>query len=231
MQGLFVTGTDTGCGKTRVAVALIASLRRRGLSVAGFKPVAAGAQRHDGLLKNDDAMALLRVSSPGLSYAEVNPFCFEEPVSPHIAAAAGSRTVSLAEIADRLQSLCLRHDLVVVEGAGGWRVPLGPELDIEALAVGLKLPILLVVGLRLGCLNHAQLSEQAIEASGAPLLGWVGSEVDPQMPRRRENLDTLKQRLHSPGLGVLPFRAELDKHLTGDFLDLDALLKRVSAAG
>lgn len=230
MTGVFITGTDTGCGKTTVAVALIEALRRRGLSVAGFKPVAAGAEQRDGLLKNDDAVALQRASTPGLTYPEVNPFCFAEPVSPHIAAAADERAISLDEILDGLLTLRARHDLVIVEGAGGWRVPLGPCLDIEALAVRLNLPVLLVVGLRLGCLNHAQLSEQAIQASGAPLLGWIASGVDPQMARRRENLDTLHERLGSPCFGALPFAGRVDKHLTADTLDLDALLKRLPAA-
>jgi dethiobiotin synthetase len=228
MAALFVTGTDTGCGKTTVTVALIEALRRRGLAVAGFKPVAAGAERRDGFLENDDALALRRASTPGLSYAEVNPFCFEEAVSPHIAGAVSDRLPSVDAIEGGLKALHARHDLVLVEGAGGWLVPLGPNLDIEALALRLGLPVLLVVGLRLGCLNHAQLTERAILASGAPLLGWVGSQVDPQMTRLRENLDTLDRRMRTPRLGLLRWHSGVDKSDTADRLDLDALLKRLS---
>lgn len=227
MTGLFVTGTDTGCGKTTVSLALITALRRRGLSVAGFKPVAAGAAWHDGILQNDDALALRQASDPGLSYVEVNPFCFEAPVSPHIAASGSELRVSVDLIYGRLLALSKRHDLVIVEGAGGWRVPLGPDLDIEALALALGLPVLLVVGLRLGCLNHAQLSAEAIAASGAPLLGWVGSQVDPAMDRLEENLDTLRERLAVPCLGVLRAPEGLDKTEMPAALDLDALLNKV----
>jgi dethiobiotin synthetase len=224
MRGVFLTGTDTGCGKTHVATALIEALRRRGFQVAGFKPVAAGATICDGELQNDDALALWRAGNAGLAYGQVNPYCLAEPVSPHLAAATAGVHISPHSIAARLHDIGLRSDLVIVEGAGGWFVPLGPNLDIAGLARHLDLPVVLVVGLRLGCLNHAQLSERAILASGASLLGWIASQVDPRMARLGENLDTLRARLDSPCLGVLPHRAAADDGDHAVPFDLDAIV-------
>ena len=203
-RGVFVTGTDTGCGKTHASVALIRALRARALRVTGFKPVAAGADWCDGELRNDDASALLAASGLDLPYATVNPYCFAPAIAPHLAAAEERVTVSPGPINAAFAKLCGASDFVVVEGAGGWRVPLGPDLDIQRLALVLGLPVILVVGLRLGCLNHAVLSEQAIKASGAVFLGWVGSQVDPEMPRLRQNIATLESILPVPCLGILP---------------------------
>jgi dethiobiotin synthetase len=202
--GVFVTGTDTDCGKTRVSLALIEQLCARGIRVAGFKPIAAGAEWSDGELRNDDAMALAAASGLRFAYATINPYCFAPPIAPHLAAAEVGVTIESGRICaarDRLSAGC---DFLVAEGAGGWRVPLGPGLDIRGLALELGLPVLLVVGLRLGCLNHALLSERAILASGARLLGWVGSQVDPWMARLNENVLTLEAELGVPCLGILP---------------------------
>jgi dethiobiotin synthetase len=223
-RSLFVTGTDTDCGKTYVSLALIEALRTRGFRVAGFKPVAAGAVLRDGELQNDDALALCRAGSVALTYPEVNPFCFPRPVSPHIEAAAHRTRISRHVIAARLHRLELRADRVVVEGAGGWRVPLGADLDIAGLAQYLDLPVVLVVGLRLGCLNHALLTAASIIDSGLPLMGWIGSQVDPDMACVAENVNTLVERLEAPCLGVLPHHkadCELSRFAG---LDLDALL-------
>ncbi|MCP5429126.1 MAG: dethiobiotin synthase [Chromatiaceae bacterium] len=205
-RGVFVTGTDTGCGKTHTSMALIHALRDQGLRVAGFKPVAAGADWHDGELRNDDASALLAASGLDLPYAAVNPYCFAPAIAPHLAAAEAQVTISFGSILAAFEKVRAASDFVVVEGAGGWRVPLGPGFDIQGLALALGLPVILVVGLRLGCLNHALLSEQAIKASGAALLGWVGSQVEPGMPRLQENIATLEVELSAPCLGVLLHR-------------------------
>lgn len=204
MPGFFVTGTDTGCGKTTVAVALLRQFVARGLLAAGYKPVAAGAELRDGYLQNDDAMALWRAGIPGLSYAQVNPYCFAPAIAPHIAAAEVGTTVTREYLVAGYRALAERADWVVVEGAGGWRVPLGGGLDIAGLAAALGIPVVMVVGLRLGCLNHALLTAQAIAASGLPLLGWIGSAVDPAMARRDDNVTTLRDLLDCPCLGVLP---------------------------
>ena len=207
MRGLFVTGTDTDCGKTRVAVAIIRRLRADGLRVAGFKPVAAGAEQGRDGLRNTDALALAAASGLDVPYERVNPYCFAPPIAPHIAAAESGVTIDPGCLRAVFDELALSCDLVVVEGAGGWRVPLGPGCDIQSLALALELPVVLVVGLRLGCLNHAQLSEQSILASGACLLGWIGSAIDPDMARRSENLVALDGLLQSPCLGVLGYGA------------------------
>lgn len=223
MHGVFLTGTDTGCGKTYAAVRLIEALSQHGLRVAGYKPVAAGAVMSDGILQNDDALALWRAGSSGFSYQQINPYCLAEAVSPHLAAQAAGVQIAVEVIADGLAGLAARSDCVVVEGAGGWFAPLGPNLDIAGLARYLGLPVILVVGLRLGCLNHAQLSERAILASGASLLGWVGSQVDGEMARLDENLDTLRQRLQSRCLGVLTQPLPGQPQASGSAFDLDAI--------
>lgn len=201
--GVFITGTDTDCGKTFVAVRLIRELRAQGVRAVGFKPVAAGARWCDGYLRNDDTLALMAASDLDLPYREVNPYCLEPAIAPHLAAAEAGVSIDPAVILAARARLAARCDFLVVEGAGGWRVPLGPGLDMQALALALGLPVLLVVGLRLGCLNHALLSEQAIEASGARLLGWIGSQVDPQMRRLDANIATLCERLSAPCLGIM----------------------------
>jgi dethiobiotin synthetase len=208
VRGLFVTGTDTDCGKTLVAAAIIRRLREPGLRVAGFKPVAAGADATVTGLRNADALALCAASGLDLPYDLVNPYCFEPPIAPHIAAAEVGVVIEPARLLSAFETLAGRCDLVVVEGAGGWLVPLAPGLDMQRLALLLELPVVLVVGLRLGCLNHALLSEQVILASGARLLGWIGSQVDPAMQRVQANLETLYSRMASPCLGVIPHGCE-----------------------
>ena len=175
-----------------------------------FKPVAAGAEPVDGQLQNDDALALIEAAGGAWDYRDVNPYCFEAPVSPHLASAG--QGVELARIEQSARRLAAQSDCLVVEGAGGWLVPLGGDLDIADLAQRLDLPVILVVGLRLGCLNHARLSEFAVQRSGVRLGGWIASQVDPHMACVEENLQTLRDKLHSPCLGVLPWQqaAELD---------------------
>ena len=204
MKGLFITGTDTDCGKTRVALALIRALRADGVRVAPFKPVAAGAlQTADGL-RNDDALQLIAAAGGRWRYEQVNPYCLEPAVSPHLAARDGGIEIEPAAIRSAFEMLAGASDCVVAEGAGGWLAPLAPDWSIQDLALMLGLPVVLVVGLRLGCLNHACLSAARIIASGAALAGWVGSVVDPDMPRLDENIQSLRGLLNVPCLGVLP---------------------------
>lgn len=205
VKGFFVTGTDTDCGKTRVACGLIEQLRSAGHRVAPFKPVAAGAEPDgQGRLRNQDALQLIAASGCALPYERVNPYCLAEPVSPHLAAAALGVRVDMDEILGAAEHLVDEHDLLVVEGAGGWRVPLAQDMDIRSLAVQLGLPVILVVGLRLGCLNHALLSAEAISASGLTLAGWVGNLRTPGMARLDGNIQTLRTMLSAPCLGVVP---------------------------
>ena len=204
MKGLFLTGTDTDCGKTRVAVALAHALRAAGYRVAPFKPVAAGAERRSAGLRNADAETLIAACGGGWDYGLVNPYCFAPPVSPHLAAAEAGEVVDATVLRGAAEQLAAQADLLLVEGAGGWLAPLGSGINIEDLALALGRPVVLVVGLRLGCLNHAQLSADRIRRSGAGLAGWIGSMVDPGMARCEENIATLRDLLPAPCLGILP---------------------------
>jgi dethiobiotin synthetase len=223
-RGIFVTGTDTDCGKTEVALALVRGLRERGIRAAGFKPVAAGADWRDGKLQNADALALKAVGAGEFPYPTINPYCFEPAVAPHLAAAEAGVGIDVDTVVSACATLTSACDFVVAEGAGGWRVPLAQGLDMQGLALALGFPVVLVVGLRLGCLNHALLSEQAIRASGAPLLGWIGSQVDPAMARLNGNTETLIAQLSVPCLGILPHPSSQRKLDAEIALDLDALL-------
>lgn len=211
MNGWFVTGTDTGVGKTTIACALVRALQRRGARIAVSKPVASGANRTPHGLRNDDALALaaaaeLDVSAPG-EYARINPFCFEPPIAPHIAAAEAGVVIDVAALAARIRRNAAENDWLVVEGAGGWRVPLDATHDFADLAIALELPVVLVVGLRLGCINHALLSAESIAASGLKLAGWVANGIDPAMARRAENIATLSARLGTPPWMTVPHGA------------------------
>ena len=232
MRGLFVTGTDTDCGKTRVSVALIHALRDKGLRVAPFKPVAAGAAMVDEGLRNDDALQLMAAAGGQWSYARVNPYCLQAAVSPHLAAAVEGVTLQTGPIREALQVLAEDADVLLVEGAGGWMVPLREDWCIEDLALELGLPVVLVIGLRLGCLNHARLSEARIRASGAHLAGWIGSVVDPAMDQLEGNLRSLENLLASPCLGVLPHLQPAEhgaRYL--DVRALDAVLRSDAGSG
>ena len=204
MKGIFVTGTDTDCGKTMVACGVVAALRARGLRVGVMKPVAAGAEAGPAGLRNRDALDLIAASGVDLPYEDVNPFVYAPPVAPHVAATQAGKPICFAVIRDSFTRIAAASDAVVVEGAGGWRVPLGPDGDMADLAVALGVPVLLVVGLRLGCLNHALLTAEAVALRGCRLAGWVGSRVDPRMAALDENLATLREGLAAPCWGVVP---------------------------
>jgi dethiobiotin synthetase len=203
-HGLFVTGTDTEVGKTLVACALIHACRRAGMRVAPMKPVAAGCfQTPDGW-RNEDVEALRAAADIDAPLHEINPYRFVEPIAPHIAASRTNVRIDLAVVRDRFDALSRRADTVVVEGAGGFLVPLNDREDFGDLARALALPVVLTVGMRLGCINHALLTQEAISARGLPLVGWVANRIDPTMNAFDENLDTLKRGLKAPLLGVVP---------------------------
>ncbi len=204
MKGLFVTGTDTGVGKTRVALALIRALRARGLRVAAMKPVAAGCAP-GGL--NEDVTALLQAANATADIRDVNPYAFEPAIAPHIAAQQAGVRIEVGVIADAFARLAAAADVVVVEGAGGWRVPLNEDEDMADLAQRLGLPVVLVVGLRLGCLNHAMLTAESIAQRHLPWAGWVGNQIDPTMIFQAENVAALQARLPGPRLGVQAFQS------------------------
>ena len=201
---IFIAGTDTEIGKTHASVALLHALRARGMDACGMKPVASGCEPTPDGPRNADALALQAASSGQPQYAEINPVALSAPVSPHLAAAEDGQAIDLDLIQRAHRHLLNRHQCVVVEGIGGWLVPLDAQHTTADMVQLLDLPVILVVGLKLGCLNHALLSARAIEADGRPLLGWIGNRIDPDMAMAEANIDTLNRRLPAPCLGVLP---------------------------
>lgn len=208
-RAFFVTGTDTGIGKTCAACALLRTASAAGLSTLGLKPVAAGCEETPGGLRNEDAVALMASSTVPLPYGQVNPVALRAPLSPHLAAAREGRRLRGTQVAGLVRGALMqaRADFALVEGAGGWRVPLNEQETLADVARELALPVLLVVGLRLGCINHALLTAEAIRNDGLQLAGWIANAIDPLMDAREENIDTLRERLRAPLLGVLPYGA------------------------
>jgi dethiobiotin synthetase len=204
-RDFLVTGTDTGVGKTLVAAALVRWFAGQGFRAIGMKPVAAGCELRAGILGNDDVAALLAASNVAVDEQDVNPYRFAPPIAPHIAAAQAGVRISIETIAAAYASLCRKADAVIVEGAGGWLVPLNEQDDFSDLAGTLDLPVLLVVGMRLGCLNHAFLTAEMIQQKRLRLAGWVANRLDPQMVEFDANLEALRERLSAPLLGIVPF--------------------------
>ena len=203
MKGYFIAGTDTEVGKTHVATALIHELARRRLRVAPMKPVAAGASPS---LRNADALALAAASNVSVPYETLNPYCLVPPISPHIAAKEAGIVIDPAVICAEFAKLEALSDRVIVEGAGGWLAPISDSKTMEDVAIALGLPVILVVGLRLGCLSHALLTARSIRASGLPFAHWIGNSIDPKFERARENIATLTDALGAP-LTVFPYGA------------------------
>ncbi len=218
----FVTGTDTGVGKTLVSCALLRAFAADGKQVAGFKPVAAGCSANG---QNEDASALLAASTLALDYRQVNPYCFQPAIAPHVAAAQCGGNIEFSRILDAYKHLARQVDEVVVEGAGGFLVPLNDRQDSAGLACELGLPVILVVGMRLGCLNHALLTREAIAARGLKLAGWVANILDAQMPALQDNVSALQERMGAPLLSIVPRMAQPDAHLAARQMDLGLLEK------
>jgi len=208
MTAFFITGTDTEIGKTFVTCTLLHAVRAKGLTALGMKPVAAGAEIVKGEFINEDAARLRAAGSfdPGL--ALLNPYCLKSPIAPHIAAAEEGVAIDPAPILAAFAKLQAQAELVLVEGVGGFRVPLGNGYDTADLARDLALPVILVVGMRLGCINHALLTAEAIAARGLTLAGWVANQIDPAMLRFEQNLEALTRRMPAPLLGIVPFQPD-----------------------
>ncbi|MFN3311700.1 MAG: dethiobiotin synthase [Thermomonas sp.] len=223
MHAFYVTGTDTGIGKTFSSCALLHALRGQGLRAAGMKPVASGCERIDGAWRNADALALQRAGEAGIDYADINPFALEHPLAPELAARDAGVEVALAPILTAYARLAERVDALVVEGVGGWAAPLSASLMQADLVRALRLPVVLVVGLRLGCQSHALLSARAIAADGLHLAGWIGSHVDPAMERVEDNLAILRARLPAPCWGVLPHAPDGDPQVLAAHLRVPTL--------
>lgn len=220
----FVTGTDTGVGKTAVSCGLLLAAAKAGLRTAAIKPVAAGCD-DDG--RNEDALALQACMTEPLDYEQINPVALPDAIAPHIAANRAGKRLQASRLAGLCRGVMLGGaDFILIEGAGGWRVPLSPRETLADLAKELGVGVILVVGMRLGCINHALLTAEAIRRDGLPLAGWVANQCGPRMECHEENLATLQQMLPAPLLGDAPFITpwhadELAKHL-----DITALIKK-----
>jgi dethiobiotin synthetase len=205
---VFITGTDTGVGKTLISVSLVRALVLQGLRVSVMKPIASGSEHTPIGLRNADALALMQATNVAAAYEVVNPYCYFPAISPHIAAKEANIPVDLRVIARCFAALQADADLVIVEGAGGWHAPISDSQTMQELPRTLDIPVILVVAMKLGCLNHALLSRRAIESSGAALAGWVANEVDPTFERSRENLQSLVRLMGREPLAVFPFQPD-----------------------
>ncbi|AQG97472.1 dethiobiotin synthase [Burkholderia sp. KK1] len=219
----FVAGTDTEIGKTFVSCALLHGFARAGLSAAAMKPIASGAIERDGVLHNEDADQLDAAANVALPNEIRTPFMMREPIAPHIAAAREGLTLDMSRIVDAHRFAVTKADIVVVEGVGGFRVPLTDTHDTADLAVALNLPVVLVVGMRLGCISHALLTAEAIASRGLRLAGWVANRIDPAMLYPEENIASLKQRIDAPLIGVIPHLAPNDAKRAAEALDIGVL--------
>lgn len=220
----FIAGTDTDIGKTTVAAGLLHAARRSGLSTAAGKPVASGCVRTEQGLRNSDALALWRECSLELTYEQVNPFALEPAIAPHLAARDVGLELTVAKLQPPMQRLLERQaGFTLIEGAGGWRVPLAGSEHLSDLAIALQLPVILVVGVRLGCISHALLTAEAIARDGLVLAGWVANIVDPQTSRLEDNLQTLSAQLSAPCLGQVPRLAQAQAETVARYLNLQLI--------
>lgn len=223
-QAYFVTGTDTDVGKTLVACALLREWVAAGRCAVGYKPVAAGCEQTDQGLRNGDALQLQAAGNLALPYEAINPIAFAPPIAPHIAARECGQPICVETISRGFRQLQQSGaDRVLVEGAGGWHLPLNQDSLLSDWVQQQGLPVILVVGARLGCLNHALLTAEAIRARGLPLAGWVMNRVSPEMNRYQENLETLRQCLNAPLLGEIPWLAPNQRAATAGMLDISLL--------
>ena len=216
----FVTGTDTGVGKTLISCALLHRFSAQGRRTVGMKPVAAGcdAEGH-----NEDALQLLAAGNVAVDYGSINPYCFRHAVAPHIAAQRAGVLIDLSVIAKSYKKLAAQADVVIVEGAGGLLVPINEQQDSADLILELGLPVIMVVGMRLGCLNHALLTAEAIASRGLALAGWVANVIDADMAAVEENVAALQQRIAAPLLGIVPYMTQADMRVAAKRLNLGLL--------
>ncbi len=218
----FVTGTDTGVGKTLVSCALLHAFAAQGKRVVGFKPVAAGCDEDD---HNEDANQLRDASTVRASYGQINPYCFPHPIAPHLSARHAGSRIDFSRIFASYDELAGQSDEVIVEGVGGFCVPLNEKQDSVDLTKQLDIPVILVVGMRLGCLNHALLTMRVIAEAQIECAGWVASVLDANMPALQENIDTLRERIQAPLLGVIPFQSKTDARVAATHLDISSLVE------
>lgn len=218
-KGFFITGTDTDVGKSWISVGLMAKLQQQGHHVVGMKPVASGCTETPDGLRNSDALLMRQQASELLDYDLINPYSFLPAIAPHIAAAQAGQRIKLGKIVEKFILLKQQTDYVIVEGVGGWLVPLNDEEGVADLALALKLPVILVVGLRLGCINHALLSAESIRQSGCTLAGWIANTLDEKMAEQAQTIHSIETRIDAPLLGVVPYLKSQKLDDIGEHLD------------
>lgn len=223
-NGFFITGTDTEVGKTYVSCALLRAFSSHGKRVATMKPVASDCQISEQGLRNGDALQLIANSDCQLPYEIINPYAFEPAIAPHIAAEQAVISINLTHLKQCFQKISSDAEVTIVEGAGGWLVPLDDRHSIADLAATLELPVILVVGIRLGCINHALLTAAAIREKGIKLAGWIANHVDSECACTEENICSIAQRINAPCLGILPFDPQADATKRSLSLNIEPLL-------
>lgn len=223
-RGIFITGTDTDIGKTTIAIGLMSALKKAGLRVAGFKPVSAGCEQTEHGLRNDDALQLMQQASVELPYDIVNPYAFEPAIAPHIAAADVNVEMNIDIIVQAYRKIAAEVDVVIVEGAGGWLVPFNATETMADVACALQLDVIQVVGIKLGCINHALLTEQSILQQQLKLAGWISNHIQPKTLRIDDIEKTLHSRLHASLLGTIPFGLHNNPDKQAPLLNIETLL-------
>lgn len=218
-QNYFITGTDTEIGKTWCAATLMHYFRREGLSVIGMKPISSGCQWSNGQLRNEDALILQAQASLPMAYEQINPYAFEPAISPHIASKLAGINIDIDIINDQVKTLVQQSDVLIVEAVGGWLTPLNSQQDVSDLARTLDFPVILIVGIRLGCINHAKLSHRAIVAKGLLCAGWIANCIEPDLLFIEESIRSIAEDIVAPLLGILPFSSvpdfsTLSKHIS-----------------
>lgn len=223
----FVTGTDTGVGKTMVSAAILEAARQLGKRTLGMKPIASGCESTPDGLRNEDALMLQQAMTESLSYDQINPIALEPAIAPHVAAQQAGRSITAKRLVGFSRGLQMQPaDLMLIEGAGGWRVPLNDREVFSAVPRELDIPVVLVVSLKLGCINHAMLTAEAIRADGLKIAGWVANRPDPEpMSCERETLTYLLEHLGTPCLGVLPWESSADPRVLARSLDIQCLFE------
>ncbi|MBN4069233.1 dethiobiotin synthase [Beggiatoa alba] len=222
-KGFFVTGTDTGVGKTTISLGLIAALQNSDYKVSAMKPIASGCATVNGELRNNDALRLIAACNQDLDYKDANPYAFKPPIAPHIAAEQAGVEINIATICKLAKKHKAKNDYTIIEGVGGWQVPLNKNETLQDLAKALNLPVILVVGLRLGCLNHALLTANAIHSSGLVLAGWVANHCRKNISNVDAIIDTLEQHIDSPNIGRVNYMREINAKIVANKLDVSKL--------
>ncbi|WP_195707272.1 dethiobiotin synthase [Vibrio cincinnatiensis] len=228
IKALFIAGTDTDVGKTVVSKAILQACAEKGLSTIGYKPVSAGCEKTEQGLRNDDALHLLQAATEKMPYEDINPYALALPTSPHIAAKHEHQLIDYSVLSEKLTKLKTQADVVLVEGAGGWRVPISDTESLSSWVQQEQLPVVLVVGIKLGCLSHALLTAESIKADGLNLVGWVANRINPGTEHYADIISLLEARIEAPKLGEIPYMPSVKHRELGKYIDLSPLLEKTS---